>query len=161
MDSFYEQHLYTITENYKNSVRIKSTKGKVHIKNKANVKQYFQKSSNHHPLAPLKDIIEKNHNIRNDFITLFVEQYNTNNTDETMSTQSDKTIPYMLDSERDYDDDLSAGTNSVDQQRSHTTKSGRVTKIPEHLKNLYKKINVNIQTEARQCHILLMLKKGP
>ena len=43
MDSFYEQHPYTITENYNNSVRIKDTKGKVHIRNKAHVKQYFQK----------------------------------------------------------------------------------------------------------------------
>ena len=32
MDSFYEKHPYTITENYNNSVRIKDTKGKVHIK---------------------------------------------------------------------------------------------------------------------------------
>ena len=43
MDSFYEQHPYTITENYKNNVRTKDTKGKVHIGNKAHVKQYFQK----------------------------------------------------------------------------------------------------------------------
>ena len=34
MDSFYKQHPYTITENYKNSVRIKDTKGKVHIRPK-------------------------------------------------------------------------------------------------------------------------------
>ena len=46
MDSFYEQHPYTITENYNNSVRIKDTKGKVHIRNKAHVKQYFQKPVN-------------------------------------------------------------------------------------------------------------------
>ena len=52
-----------------------------------------------------------------------------------MSTQSDKTIPYMLDSESDYDDDLSTDTDSVDQQRSYTTKSGRATKISEHLNN--------------------------
>ena len=44
----------------------------------------------------------------------------------------------MLDSdqENNYDDDLSTGTtDSVDQQRSYTTKSGRATKMPKHLKN--------------------------
>ena len=89
-----------------------------------------------------------------------MEPYGTTDTDETMSTQSDKTIPYMLDSERDYDD-LSAGTNSVDQQNSFPTKSGRVTKIPEHLNNfvLQSESYVNIQTETGQHHILLMLKK--
>ena len=38
MDSFYEQHPYIITENYKNSVRIKNTKGKMRIRNKARIK---------------------------------------------------------------------------------------------------------------------------
>ena len=37
MDSFYEKYSYTITKNYKNSVRIKDTKGKVHIRNKAHI----------------------------------------------------------------------------------------------------------------------------
>ena len=60
----------------------------------------------------------------NDFITLFVEEpYETNNTDadETKSTQSDETTPYMpdLDQESNCNDDFSAGiTDSVDQQRS-------------------------------------------
>ena len=145
MDSFYEEHYYTITENYKNNVRIKYSKVKVHIRNKEHAKQYFQKSSNHNPLAsvpPPKDIIGSNHNnMGNDFITLFVEEpYETNNTeaDETMSTQSDETTPYMLDSEQesDYNGDFSAGTDSaVDQQMSYTTKSGRATKILEHLQN--------------------------
>ena len=144
MDSFYEEHYYTITENYKNNVRIKYSKGKVHIRNKEHAKQYFQKSSNHNPLVsvpPPKDIIESNHNnMGNDFITLFVEEpYETNNTeaDETMSTQSDETTPYMLDSEQesDYNDDFSAGTDSADQQMSYTTKSVRATKILEHLQN--------------------------
>ena len=44
-------------------------------------------------------------------------------------------IPYMLDSENNYDNNISAGTHSLDWQRSYTTKSGRATKIPEHLKN--------------------------
>ena len=45
---------------------------------------------------------------------------------------------YMLDSEQgsDYNDDFLADTDSVDQQRGYTTKSGKATKIPEHLKNL-------------------------
>ena len=34
MDSFYKQRPYPITENYKNSVRIKDTKGKVYIRHK-------------------------------------------------------------------------------------------------------------------------------
>ena len=55
-----------------------------------------------------------------------------------MSTQSDETTPYMLVSEQgsDYNDDFLADTDSVDQQRGYTTKSGKATKILEHLKNL-------------------------
>ena len=144
MDSFYEQHLYTNTESYKNSVIIKGTKGKVHIRNKTHVKQYFQKSKNHNHLvsAPPQGIIESNHeNMGNYFITLFVEElYESNNTDvdETMSTQSDETTPYILDSEQDSDHshDFLAGTDLVDQKRSYTTKSDRATKIPEYLKTL-------------------------
>ena len=123
MDSFYEQHPYTITENYKNSVRIKDTKGKVHIRNKALVKQYFQKPAN--ISSSTQRIIEINHNdMGNDFITLFIEElYETNNTDadETKSTQSDETTPYMPDSDQESNcnDDFSAGTtDSVNQQRS-------------------------------------------
>ena len=44
----------------------------------------------------------------------------------------------MLDSDREsnYDDDFSTGTtDSVDQQRSYTTKSGRATKMPKHPRN--------------------------
>ena len=61
----------------------------------------------------------------NDFITLFIkEPYETNNADadETESTQSDETTPYMLDSDQDSscNDDFSAGTtDSVDQPRSY------------------------------------------
>ena len=98
MDSFYQQHPYTITENYKNSVRIKDTKGKVHIRNKAHVKQYFQKPVN--ISSTTQGIIEINHiDMGNDFITLFIkEPYETNNTDadqteSTESTQSDETTP--------------------------------------------------------------------
>ena len=97
MDSFYEQHPYTITENYKNNVRTKDTKGKVHIGNKAHVKQYFQK------LVKIscteQGIIKINQNdMGNDFITLLIkEPYETNNkdADETKSTQSDETTPYI------------------------------------------------------------------
>lgn len=67
----------------------------MYVKNKAHAKQYFQKSSNHDPLASLQDITENNHNnIRNDFITLFCGTipYDKNDTDEAMSIQSDKTI---------------------------------------------------------------------
>ena len=72
MDSFYEQHPYTITENYKNSFRIKDTKGKVHIRNKAHVKQYFQKPVN--ISSTTQGIIEINHNdMGNGFITLFID----------------------------------------------------------------------------------------
>ena len=45
---------------------------------------------------------------------------------------------YMLDSDQlsNCNDDFSADTtDSVDQQRSYTTKSGRATKMPKHLKN--------------------------
>ena len=78
----------------------------------------------------------------NDFITLFVEEpYETNNTDadETKSTQSDETTPYMPDSDQESNcnDDFSAGTtDSVDQQRSYSTKSGRATnaKAPKNLR---------------------------
>ena len=79
--------------------------------------------------------------MENDFITLFVEEpYETNNTDadETMSTQFDETTPYILDSdqESDYNDDFPVGTpDSVDQQTSYTTKSGRAIKTPKYLKN--------------------------
>ena len=38
MNSFYEQHSYIITENYKNNVGIKNSKGKVRIRNKAHIK---------------------------------------------------------------------------------------------------------------------------
>ena len=72
IDSFYEQHPYTITENYKNSVRIKDTKGKVHIRNKAHVKQYFQKPVN--ISSTTQGIIETDHNdMGNGFITLFID----------------------------------------------------------------------------------------
>ena len=88
MDSFYEQHPYIITENYKNSVRIKDTKGKVHIRNKTHFKQYFQKLIK--ISSTTQYIIENNHNdMENDFIKLFVgEPYETNNAhaDETMPT---------------------------------------------------------------------------
>ena len=86
MGSFYEQHPYTITENCKNSVRIKDTKGQVDIRNKAHVKQYFQKLIK--ISCTTQYIIESNyHDMENDFITLHVEEpYETNNTDadETM-----------------------------------------------------------------------------
>ena len=123
MDSFYEQHPYTITENYKNSLRIKDTKGMVHIRNKALVKQYFQKPAN--ISSSTQRIIEINHNdMGNDFITLFIEElYETNNkdADKTKSTKSDETTPYMPDSDQESNcnEDFSAGTtDSVDQQRS-------------------------------------------
>lgn len=104
------------------------------VKNKAHAKQYFQKASNHDPLASLQDITENNHNnIRNDFIShYFVEPYHMTKMTQMKPCQFNLTTPY---SEGDYDDDLSAGTKSVDQQRNYTTKSGRVRKIPEHLKN--------------------------
>ena len=140
MDSFYEKHPCTITENYKNSVGIKDTKGKVHSRNKAHVKQYFQKPVN--ISSTTQGIIEINHNdMGNAFITLFFEKsYETNNTDadETKSTQSGETTPYMLDSDQESNCNgyFSTGTtDSVDQQRSYTTKSGRTSKMPKHLKN--------------------------
>ena len=72
MDSFYEQHPYTITENYKNNVRTKDTKGKVHIRNKAHVKQYFQKPVN--ISSTTHGIIEiDHHDMGNGFITLFID----------------------------------------------------------------------------------------
>ena len=104
----------------------------------------------------------------NDFITLFIKEPNeTNNTDadETESTQSDETTPYMLDSDQDSscNDDFSAGTtDSVDQPRSYTTKSGRATKMPKHLKtsNYNCKLCCNSQVQLTgQCHVLLLLKK--
>ena len=49
MDTYYEQNPYTITDNFKNSVKVKDIKGKVHIRNKAHVKHYFEKPSHNLP----------------------------------------------------------------------------------------------------------------
>ena len=69
----------------------------MHIRNKAHVKQYFQKPVN--ISCTKQGIIEINQNdMGNDFITLLIEEpYETNNTyaDETKSTQSDETTPYI------------------------------------------------------------------
>ena len=43
MDSYYEQNPYTITDNFKNSVKVKDIKGKVHIRSKVHVQHYFEK----------------------------------------------------------------------------------------------------------------------
>ena len=124
MDSFYEQHPYTITENYNNSVRIKDTKGKVHIRNKAHVKQYFQKpiyiSSTTH------GIIEINHNVIWEMISSYIHQRTIWNQQYRFRWNWVNSIWWnytlMLDSDQESscNDDFSAGTtDSVDQPRSY------------------------------------------
>ena len=89
--------------------------------------------------------------------------------DETKSTQSDETTPYMPDSDQEsnYDDDFSAGTTDlVDQQKSYTTKSDRAIKMPKYLKTSnynYKFKHSQEQSSTANwtaSYVLLLLKKG-
>ena len=129
MNSFYEQNPFTITDNYKNSVKVKDNNGKVHIRNKAHVKHYFQKPQNSSSSSRLTPKIN-DENFEQDFIILFVNPTDTNNETDNMSTDSDETIPYALSDDNIANDSC----NSLDHP-NYTTKSGRVVKIPEHLKN--------------------------
>ena len=131
MDSYYEQDPYSITDNFKNSVKVKDIKGKVHIRKKAHVKHYFEKPYHNLPLIPQH--IETDHdNLENDFITLFVETSDENNENNTMWIQSDETIPYDLESDEDISNDLQS---LFEQPTNYTTRSGRIIRVPEHFKN--------------------------
>ena len=79
---------------------------------------------NYHKKQPFKEP-------NNDYVTIYID----NNTTDKMSDISDDTIPYMIEETNDQsniDDTLNLDCQENDM---FTTNSGRIIRLPEHLKD--------------------------